>query len=115
MAKIRGTEGMSAEQINFEIQRGAKYVLFYYTISILVLTFRRSSDIYFVRAGESRVAKGLPWTVLTLLCGWWGIPWGPIYSVQSLVINLGGGKDVTQELMAASKPMAAKAATASKS
>lgn len=115
MAKIRGTEGMSADQINFEIQRGAKYVLFYYCISILVLTFRRSSDIYFVRAGENRVVKGLPWTVLTLLCGWWGIPWGPIYSVQSLVVNLGGGKDVTQELMARSQPPAAKAATASRS
>jgi hypothetical protein len=30
--------------------------------------------------------------------GWWGIPWGPIRSVQSLWTNLKGGVDVTAEV-----------------
>lgn len=54
-----------------------------------------STDIYFVRADESRVGKSLPWTLLTLVAGWWGIPWGPIRSVQSVWTNLRGGQDVT--------------------
>jgi hypothetical protein len=40
----------------------------------------------------------MPWTLLTLVMGWWGIPWGPIRSVQSLWTNLKGGVDVTAEV-----------------
>ena len=105
--KILGTEGMSAHQIEFEIQRGGKFVFYQYCISIVILTFRRPSDIYFLRSGENAVVKGLPFSLLTLLAGWWGIPWGPIYSVQSLVTNFRGGKDVTAEIAAS---MAAKTA-----
>ena len=98
--KIAGIEGMSRDQLQFEIQQGGKLVCYQYCISIVVMSFRRSSDVYFIRAGESAVKKGLPWTLLTLVAGWWGIPWGPIFSIQSLVTNLQGGKDVTASLNA---------------
>jgi len=113
--KVLGIEGMSGDQLQFEIQRGGKLVHYQYCISILVMSFRRSSDIYFIESGESAVKKGLPWTFLTLVAGWWGIPWGPIFSIQSLVTNFQGGKDVTAQVMqsmarpAAPKAMAAKA------
>ena len=112
--KIQGTEGMGPDQIRFEIQRGAKFVLYYYCISLLVVTLRRPSPVYFLPAGQSRVAKGLPWTLLTVLLGWWGIPWGPIYSIQSLVVNFKGGKDVTAEISATLQPAQAKATAASR-
>jgi hypothetical protein len=32
--------------------------------------------------------------------GWWGFPWGPIFSIQSLVVNLKGGKDLTAAISA---------------
>jgi hypothetical protein len=98
--KILGIEGMSPDRLQFEIQRGAKLVCYQYCISIVVMTFRRASNVYYIPAGESAVAKGLPWTLLTLVAGWWGIPWGPIYTVQSLVTNFQGGKDLTTELSA---------------
>lgn len=90
---------MSPDRLQFEIQRGAKLVCYQYCISIVVMTFRRASHVYYIPAGESAVAKGLPWTSLTLVAGWWGIPWGPIFTVQSLVTNF-GGKDLTTELSA---------------
>jgi hypothetical protein len=99
MAGIKNLEGLTTDQINRELAHGAKFVVFQFTISVLVMTFRRSSDIYFIRSGESRLIKGLPFTLMTFLLGWWGIPWGPIYSVGSLVNNLNGGKDVTQEIL----------------
>jgi hypothetical protein len=108
--KIEGIEGMQISQVQFELQRGAKFVFYYYCVSVLVMTFRRPSGIYFVRAGENRIVKGLPWTLLTLLLGWWGIPWGPIYSIQSLVVNFGGGKDVTAEVVCQLAPGTAVAA-----
>jgi hypothetical protein len=99
--KIRGIEGMSADQLNFELQRGARFVIFQYTISVIVMTFRRASDVYFIRAGESTTSKSIGFTLLTVVTGWWGIPWGPIYSVQSLITNVRGGKNVTAQITAA--------------
>jgi hypothetical protein len=99
--KIQGVEGMSPDQLQFEIQRGAKLVCYHYCVSVIVMTFRRSSPVYFIPVGESALSKGLPWTALTLVMGWWGFPWGPIFSIQSLVVNLKGGKDVTAAISAA--------------
>ena len=98
--KIVGAETLGADELNFELQRGGKFVVYTYCISLLVITFKRPSDIYFVRLGESRVGKGLIFSLISLLLGWWGIPWGPIYTIGSFVNNFGGGKDVTQEVLA---------------
>jgi hypothetical protein len=95
MAKIVGIGGMSPEQVAFEVNRGGKFVVYRYSVSAVIISFLQSSNIYFVRAGESRVVKGLPWTLLSLLLGWWGIPWGPIYTVRAVWANSHGGEDVT--------------------
>ena len=110
--KIRGIEGMKGGELDFEIQRGAKFVLFQYCISVVVLTFRRPSDIYFLRQGENAVVKGLPFTFLSLVAGWWGIPWGPIYTIQSVYNNFRGGKDVTQAVVTSLRAQAAPAQVA---
>ena len=99
--KILGMDGLTDQQINEDLQNGGKFVIYRYTISIIILTFRRSSDVYYIRPGQNAVVKGLGWTVLTFLLGWWGIPWGPIYSIGCLGTNLSGGKDVTKEIVGA--------------
>jgi len=96
---IRGIEGMKHGELDFELQRGAKFVIFQYCISAVVITFRRPTDIYFLRQGENPLVKGLPFTLLSLVAGWWGIPWGPIYTIQSIYNNSRGGKDVTQAVV----------------
>lgn len=101
MAKIVGLEDIqSGGQLQAEIQQGGKFVMYQYCISLLVITFKRFSNIYFIRHDESAVVKGLPFTLLSLVLGWWGIPWGPIYTIQGVWINFSGGKDVTQEVLA---------------
>jgi hypothetical protein len=99
MAEIKGLEGLTDNDINRELERGAKFVFYQYTISILIMTFRRSSSVYFIKGGESTVTKGLGFSFITLLLGWWGIPWGPIYSIGSLFNNFTGGKDVTAQVV----------------
>ncbi len=99
--KIKGIEGMTGKELTMELQQGAKFVVFQYCISIVILTFKRPSAIFFVRANENAVAKGLIFSLISVLLGWWGIPWGPIHTIQSLTVNFGGGKDVTQEVLAA--------------
>lgn len=97
--QIKGIEGLSTQEINDELQAGARFVIYRYCISLLVITLRRNSDVYFIRANESAVKKGWSYSALSFLLGWWGIPWGPIYTIGSLSTNFGGGKDVTQQIL----------------
>ena len=99
--KIVGTENMGSLELTTELQRGGKFVTYPYVISLLIITFRRTSNVYFIKADESAVVKGLPFTLLSLLVGWWGIPWGIIYTIGAIWTNLGGGKDVTAEILSA--------------
>ena len=99
MAEIKNIEGLSVDDINRELNNGAKFVVFQYCFSIIIITFKRSSDIYFIKAGESTIKHSVGSTLITLLFCWWGIPWGPIYSIGSLFSNLTGGKDITQEVL----------------
>jgi hypothetical protein len=98
--KIKNVQGITSGEIDFEVQRGGKFVAYQYCISILVHTYRRSSRIYFLRSGESARIKGLPFTLLTFAAGWWSFPFGPAWTLQSLVINLRGGTDLTKEVLA---------------
>jgi hypothetical protein len=91
---------MSNEAIRVELDRGARFVIYQYCISVVFMTFKRPSDIHFVRAGEGAVGKGLKFTLLSVVAGWWGIPWGPIYTIQSIWTNSRGGRDVTQQIVA---------------
>ncbi|HEC23812.1 MAG TPA: hypothetical protein ENI95_12940 [Chloroflexi bacterium] len=100
MAKVIGVEGMTAADLHLELQKGGRFVIYQYCISVIVMTFKRASNVYFLRAGESGVIRGLPFTLLSMMLGWWGFPWGPIYTLESLAINLQGGRDVTQEILA---------------
>lgn len=97
--KIVGLEGLTGVQLNRELKNGARFVIFQYCISIFILTFKRSSSVYFVKANEKRVFKSFGFSIISFLLGWWGIPWGPIYTVESLRINFKGGRDVTHKVL----------------
>jgi hypothetical protein len=99
MAEIKGLEGMSLDDIQRELSHGGRFVIFSYCVSPLLITLQRPSAIYFLRGHESALIKGLPYTLLTALAGWWGIPWGPIFSIHALAINLRGGRDITNEIL----------------
>lgn len=100
MAKINGIEGMDRATLANELQRGGRFVVYQYVISVLVMTFRRGSDIYYLAPGESAVPKGLPFTLLSFFLGWWGFPWGFIYTPGAIFKNFSGGIDVTREVAA---------------
>jgi hypothetical protein len=100
MAKIKNIDGLSMEELELEIRNGARFVLFQYCFSILIMTFKRGSDIYFIRSGDSTGRYSRGFTLTSLFFGWWGIPWGPIYTISSVYSNVNGGKNVTEEVMA---------------
>jgi hypothetical protein len=97
--KIKGVEGLSLQEVQEEVNRGGKFVIFNYCFSVVVLTFKRPTDIYFIRADQNAFLKSLPWTMVTLLFGWRGIPWGIIYTFSTLFKNINGGRNVTTEVL----------------
>jgi len=99
MASISGLEGMTVGQVAEEVRKGARFVYFQYCFSVIILTFRRSSPVFFVKSGQSSLAKGLPYSLLSLVFGWWGFPWGFIYTPMVLFKNFSGGEDVTAQVM----------------
>lgn len=98
MAKVIGIERMTADQLTYELQRGGRFVIFPYVISVLIMSFRRGSDIYYIPPGGGTWKHGWPFALLTLLLGWWGFPWGLIWTPVALVQHLQGGRDVTREV-----------------
>ena len=95
---IVGLQGMTNEQVWWELQHGAKFVEYEYCVSLLVFTWYRSSRIHFIRCHESAVARGMKYTLLSLFAGWWGIPFGPFCTIAAVITNLAGGRNVTPSL-----------------
>ena len=96
---VIGIEGISEGRLRQELKQGGKFVVFQYCYSLLVVTFRRVSPLYFIRAGENGILHGMRYSLIALLLGWWGFPWGPVFTVGSLFNNFKGGINVTGEVV----------------
>lgn len=60
------------------------------TVSVVVFSMKEQTRFY-VAGQESGALSGIFCTITSLVFGWWGIPWGPIWTVQSLLRNIRGG------------------------
>jgi len=96
---IKNIEGLTGEQIRNLVAQGGKFVFYKYCISIVFMTFNRNTDVHFIPPGKSSVVPGIGPLVTNVFLGWWGIPWGPIYTIGNIGRILSGGKDVTQEIL----------------
>jgi hypothetical protein len=97
--KIKNIKGLTASELQQQVSEGGRFVYFSYTLSLIVVTFRDVSGVYFVRQNENTLRKKILFSTISLLFGWWGIPWGPRYTWQAVRSNWRGGKDVTDEVM----------------
>jgi hypothetical protein len=97
---IKNTEGLSPQEVRTLVSQGGKFVVYKYCISIIVMTFNNPTDIYFIKPNHSRITPAIGFLFINFILGWWGIPWGPIYTLGNIGTILGGGKDVTNEVMA---------------
>ena len=98
--KIKNIEGLSADDLQEEANRGGRFVYYVFVISLIVVTFKKTSGVYLIRSGENAVIKGIPYILLSFFFGWWGIPFGPKFTLESMLTNWRGGKDVTDDVMA---------------
>lgn len=101
---IRGIDKLSPQELNAQLQEGGRFVYFEYCVSLLVLTWRQPTDIFFLRPEQQGIIVGWPYLLMSFFLGWWGIPWGLILTPQVLYLNLCGGRDVTAEVVALLQP-----------
>jgi hypothetical protein len=81
----------SQQDVDISTLSGARIVIFEYCISVLFMTFRNPSYGYLIRQGQRTFPRALPYILISLFFGWWGFPWGPIYTISSIGRNLSGG------------------------
>lgn len=94
-------EGWLTQNANAIERGGARYrdvlvtpatvlTQFQVAVSFLIVTFRFPTRIYIVGNHATGMVAALC-TVISLVLGWRGIPWGPIYTLQVVARNLRGG------------------------
>ena len=79
---------------------GARLVRFEFCISLLLFTLRRQSPVYLTESWQERYLRGLGYSLLALILGPWGVPWGPIWTPWAVWVNLTGGVDETDTILA---------------
>jgi hypothetical protein len=64
------------------------------TYSVIVIT-NKSHGAFRPICGDCSFFASLPYSFLTLIVGWWGLPLGPILTIQSVIRNTRGGVLIT--------------------
>jgi hypothetical protein len=91
---------LSPEELRHLVVKGGRLVEYEFCISLVVGSLRRTSGVRLLKPGELGLVRGLPFTILSFLLGWWGIPWGIIYTPLAIITNCAGGRDVTGAFLA---------------
>lgn len=97
--QIKNIDGLSVAEIKTIINNGGKFVFFPYTVSVVLATFKRASSIYLIRPNETSIKYSYKHVLTNVVAGWWGLPWGPVYTIGAIVQHCKGGKDVTDVIM----------------
>lgn len=66
-----------------------RYVIFWYVISVILVTHRRTMQGVFCPSCAAN--KAVECSAITWLLGWWGFPWGPLWTLGALYRNLLNG------------------------
>jgi hypothetical protein len=97
--RVRSLGQLTPAQVRDAVANGARFVVYEYCISLVAASLRGRSVVWFRKPGQGRRWPGVPYTLLSLVLGWWGIPWGFIYTPLAIFTNLRGGLDVTEEVL----------------
>lgn len=68
-------------------------------VSLFIMTMRFRSPRVVV-GSEQHQSTGVIYTLVSVIAGWWGIPWGFIYTPQAIYRNVRGGyRQTVRELL----------------
>ena len=84
-------DGSSRDFEGYTYKRDTKLIQYQFAVSVISLSMTRGTSF---RPSEDKTWLLIACTLISALGGWWGIPWGPYYTVLSF-INNGKAKEVT--------------------
>lgn len=90
-------DGLTAAELRSYRDRGWRCVRFVWCNSNVISTVERQSCVYLTQNWRDRTLRGIGYSLLSLACGPWGVPWGIWRTAESIWINSTGGRDVTVE------------------
>ena len=96
---LAGTGPLFADELLVRLRDGCRCVRFEWCISFVIVTLRRQSAVYLTATWQERYLRGVGYSLLALLFGPWGVPWGLVRTPLAVWINLTGGSDVTDEVV----------------
>lgn len=96
---LGGSRPLFPDEVRTRLASGARLVRFEFCISLLFVTLRRQSPVYLTESWQERYLRGLGYSVLALLLGPWGVPWGLIWTPWAVWTNLTGGVDETDAVV----------------
>ena len=97
---IGGSRPLFDEELRNRLATGAQCVRFEFCFSVLLFTVRRQSPVYLTHSWQERYLRGCGYSLLALLLGPWGVPWGLVWTAWAIWVNTTGGVDCTREVLA---------------
>ncbi len=88
----------SAEIVN-QIKEGGKFIVFYYRLAILAVSYQRLSPAVFIRNPEEFDFYRKKYNKMALLKGLLYFPFGPLPALKEIKLNNKGGLDVTGDIL----------------
>jgi len=64
--------------------------IFLGVLSLFVVTYKKAYA--YILCAKCRIKYSLLFNLEVFLLGWWGFPWGPVYSIEALFENMKGGE-----------------------
>lgn len=93
------SEDLSIQDIEERVANGGRFIVYSYTISLLAITLKRFSPIYFIDSQADFESHKRRYNTISRIFGWWCIPWGPLRTTQSIRFNNKGALDLTEDVM----------------
>jgi hypothetical protein len=94
--------GNDASPLAAVVTKGTRFVVYRYAISAIFFSEFLVSDVQAVPPGASRIGPGRPYSLLTLIFGWWSLA-GVFCVIKALTDNFRGGIDVSSNVLAAAR------------
>lgn len=97
--KLKLPEPLTIEALKGKIDNGYRFKVFQYCFSPIFATYYPFSPAFLMKEKKAARPQIRKYNLLSAIFGWWGVPYGPLYTIRSMKLNLKGGLDVTDDIM----------------
>ncbi|RYM34554.1 hypothetical protein ERX46_04050 [Brumimicrobium glaciale] len=97
--KLANNNSYTYEEVKAAENNGGSFVTYQWIIPLpLFYPVRRLSKVYFIPKDGNQAKYAKKYNIISLIIGWWGLPFGPIFVNRSVRLNNNGGVDVTEDI-----------------